>query len=711
MNKNIKIYLLCIVLSSISMLSLLPYFDYFEFNLQDKRFIEKYVTADRKNSIKGITIAAIDSRSIKKMGRYHSWSRDYFAASIDILTSYKTSVAGFDILFDHSINPAEDTLIAQSLQNSDFVILGYNFNYPDSDTFLEADSLPDPALKINSDAIIDTTFSCPAYEVLNSGSPNLHNLAAGSGYVNMEPDLDGVTRRTYLLYRYFNKLYPSLALKTCLKHLDITTKNIVLNNGRSIVLKNALLDSIRQDVTIPLAPDNSLRIHYTGPRNSCRTESFYDVINDRVSKKAFKNKIVLIGATAQGLYDLKATPVDKSLPGVEVHANVINTILTQNFITEPGKSVTAALMLFSIVFIALFFLGKIHTYYSALAVTVYTGFYIWLSFYLFNKHSILIDQFHVLTAMLTTAFFAYLIKYFIEEKDKKFIKNTLGRYVPEVVSNAMLKDSSLLKLGGERKEISMFFSDIRDFTKISEKVSPEILVKFLNIYLSKMTSIIKNNQGTLDKFMGDAIICFFGAPLPNRHAFNACKTALEIIAELDAMRPNMIDEAFKNIRIGIGINTGDVTVGNIGSMELFDYTAIGDNMNLASRLEGLNKYYGTSILISDSTLAQIKDEFITREVDTVTVKGKSKPVVLHELLCANGQTNEKTSQFNQIRAIYFEALNAYKNGDFNKAKNLYKECLTATPEDKTIQLLYTRCLQLADAPPANWNGVWSMTEK
>jgi len=712
MYKNLKTYILCIVLSSISLLTLLPYFDNFENNLEDKRFLRKYSTTDREYSINDIILVDIDNRSIKELGNYHRWKREYWTKTVDVLNRKGLNLLAFDILFDKSPASLEDSLFAQSLTNSNFSVLGFNFSEPDSEFFLYPDSIVNPDIKINTSNFSNLNFKAPTARVLDLGSDYFHNSALGSGYANMEPDADGVVRKTQLFYRYFDKLYPSLAFKICLLKLDIKPDGIVFNDGHSIILKNALTKSGRRDLTIPLTSNNELIIHYQGPAYAFRTFSFYDIMANRVGgKKSIKNKIALIGSSYRGLMDLRSTPVQQNFPGFAIHASIINTILGENYVTKPGKTTTLSLMLFSIIFISLFFLGSIKTYYSAAIVIIYAISYTWLTFYLFESKTVLLDQFHVLAAMITTSLFAYLIKFFIEEKDKRIIKNTLGKYVPEVVSNAMLKDSSKLKLGGERKEISMFFSDIRDFTKISEQVSPEILVKFLNIYLSRMTRIIKDNQGTLDKFMGDAIICFFGAPLENNHPYFACKTALEIIKELNRMRPTMIHEAFKDIHIGIGINTGDVTVGNIGSMELFDYTAIGDNMNLASRLEGLNKYYGTSILISGETQQRISANFITREIDTVNVKGRTQPVTLFELIAERSDSTENAALLEERIAIFNAGLQHYRTGNFLTAISAFESYLNKNIDDKPAKLLLDRSIKLSTDKPANWDGVWQMTDK
>lgn len=288
------------------------------------------------------------------------------------------------------------------------------------------------------------------------------------------------------------------------------------------------------------------------------------------------------------------------------------------------------------------------------------------------------------------------------------IRNTLGKYVPDVVSDMMLQDPSKFKLGGEKKYITMFYTDIRNFTAISEGMMANEVVEFLNDYLLRMTTIIKNNNGTLDKFIGDAIVCLFGTPLKSNHQYNACKTAIDMIKELHKIKGNM--GKFKDrfdLNIGIGIHTGNVTVGNIGSLELFDYTAIGDNMNLASRVESSNKFYGTNILISDETYKEVKDDFFVREIDFVVLKGKKIPITLYELLDFAENKNDENYAFVKP---FLEGLKLVRNNEFMQAKLKFNEVLTIKENDKP-SLEYLRRIEILIAKNEPWNGVWTMSEK
>ncbi|MCK4979784.1 MAG: adenylate/guanylate cyclase domain-containing protein, partial [Candidatus Delongbacteria bacterium] len=520
---------------------------------------------------------------------------------------------------------------------------------------------------------------------------------------------DGVIRKVQLLKKYRGKYYPSFALLMSMKYLGIDEKDVEFKEKQYILLKNAKIDSITKDIKIPLDQNNRMLIHYKGTWKTYRTVSFYDIMKNRIGRKIFRDNIVLIGASLRGLMDLRSTPVQRHLPGVEVHANIINTIIKSDFITEIDLVYIILIMLFLSLIVNLLVTSRLHMFFSTMFVIISSIVYYKLSFYLFNNENILIDITRPIYAIVFSFLTTYTISYYNENKSKKFIKSTLGRYVPEVVSKEMLKNPDLLKVGGVKKEITMMFSDIRGFTSYSEKTDPKTLVEFLNHYLKEMTKVVKQNQGTLDKYMGDAVICFFGAPLDCDHPHLACKSALNMHENLESMRPHIKEEIFRDIQIGIGINTDIVTVGNIGSDELFDYTAIGDGMNLASRLEGLNKYYGTKILVSGTTFEYVKDDFIVREVDLVSVKGKIKPVRIYELIdfkdgkLFNDNVKEKLE-------IYNKGLNLYREGEFAEAKNVFTE-VARKYKDKTSEMLVYRCDQMITDPPVDWNGVWKMEGK
>ncbi|MCK5760792.1 MAG: adenylate/guanylate cyclase domain-containing protein, partial [Candidatus Delongbacteria bacterium] len=498
-------------------------------------------------------------------------------------------------------------------------------------------------------------------------------------------------------------------LVMCMNYLGIEKEDVVFNDKESLILHNAQVDSVKQDIVIPLDSENKMLIHYKGTWKTYLTVPFYDIYKNRIGRKTFRNNIVLIGASLRGLMDLRSTPVQRHLPGVEVHANIINTIIKSDFISEVDQIYIILIMLLLSLIVNLLVTSRLHMFFSTMFVIISSVVYYKLSFYLFDNENILIDITRPIYAIIFSFLTTYTISYYNENKSKKLIKSTLGRYVPEVVSKEMLKNPDLLKVGGEKKEITMMFSDIRGFTSYSEKTDPKTLVEFLNHYLKEMTKVVKQNKGTLDKYMGDAVICFFGAPLDCDHPRLACKSALNMHENLESMRPHIKDEIFRDIQIGIGINTDIVTVGNIGSDELFDYTAIGDGMNLASRLEGLNKYYGTKILVSGTTFEYVKDDFIVREVDLVSVKGKVKPVRIYELIdFKDGKFF--TDDVKEKLEIYNKGLNLYRDGEFSEAKNVFTE-VAEKYRDKTSEMLVYRCEQMITDPPIDWNGVWKMEGK
>lgn len=707
MNKTkMKVLALSILISMLSMITVTKFFDRFENQFTDLKFKGRYYDKVRENSIKDIVVVDIDSRSVSKLGKYFEWPRTFLAETVKNLAKKKSKVIGFDLLFNQSRFAEDDSIFCENISNAGNVVAGYNFQAEDRYSFIYADTVN---AEINSIVNFENNgFFAESEDILDYGSRNIISSANSSGNVGITSDDDGVIRRISLFREYRGKLYPSFALVMCMNYLGIEKKDVIFNDKKSLILQNAQIDSTKQDIVIPLDSENRMLIHYRGTWKTYRTVSFYDIYKNRLGRKTFKNNIVLLGTSLRGLMDLRSTPL-QYLPGVEVHANIINTIIKNDFINEIDMVYIILIMLFLSLVVNLLVTSRLHMFFSTMFVIISSIVYYKLSFYLFNNENILIDITRPIYAIVFSFLTTYIISYYNENKSKKFIKSTLGRYVPEVVSKEMLKNPDLLKVGGMKKEITMMFSDIRGFTSYSEKTDPKSLVEFLNHYLKEMTKVVKLNQGTLDKYMGDAVICFFGAPLDCDHPKLACKSALDMLESLDNMRPHIKDEIFRDIEIGLGVNTDVVTVGNIGSDELFDYTAIGDGMNLASRLEGLNKYYGTKILVSDTTYEYVKDEFIFREVDLVSVKGKVKPVRIYELIDFKDKKVISDKVWEKLN-IYNKGLKLYRAGDFKEAKSVFAE-VAEKYKDKTSELLVYRCEQMIADPPVDWKGVWKMEGK
>ncbi|MDD3044349.1 MAG: adenylate/guanylate cyclase domain-containing protein [Candidatus Delongbacteria bacterium] len=701
--KVLKYVILSTAVSCLSLITLSPFFDRFENQIYDLRFRQKYFGVTEEGSLGSVVIADIDTRSVEKLGKYFDWPRTYFAKTVDALSNSGSALTCFDILFDKSALTQNDSVFKASLSGAGNVITGYNFEYEDRENFIYADSTGSKlfnAIPITSAA----EFVTDEFPVMNAGDGTILNSSLANGYLGMDSDEDGVIRKVHLVKKYQGAYYPSFAFVTVLKLLNAAPESIILKNGESIEFNTGMGEKL----TIPVDENNYMYISYKGPWRSFKTISIYDIMERRVGKKTFRDKPVIIGSSLRGLMDLRSTPVQKHYPGVEVHASIINTILTGDYITKTGTASVLLVMLFMIVFTSSVIFSRLNIILSTIAVFA-TGFiYYKLTGRMFFDNNQVLDTTRPLLALFFTFLTSYTIRYYIENRSKKFIKATLGKYVPEIVSKELLKNPEKFKLGGEKKEITMMFSDIRSFTSYSEKTDPKQLVEFLNIYLKRMTGVIKKNCGTLDKYMGDAVICFFGAPVDNDHPYNSCKSALEMMNELKLLKSELKEDTFKNIDIGIGVNTDIVTVGNIGSDDLFDYTAIGDGMNLASRLEGLNKYYGTHILVSGNTYEQVKEKFIFRELDEVSVKGKDRSVKIFELIGKTGE--EPDEKVKIILEKYGSALEMYKAGDFSSAGMVFNE-LSEKYSDRSSALMAERCRTMEISPVDNWKGVWKMDSK
>jgi adenylate cyclase len=311
--------------------------------------------------------------------------------------------------------------------------------------------------------------------------------------------------------------------------------------------------------------------------------------------------------------------------------------------------------------------------------------------------------------MLTIYLIITVYRYFTEEREKKKIRGAFQYYLTASVITEILKDPSKLKLGGDKKNLTVMFSDIRGFTTISEKLTPEELVRLLNEYLTVMTDIVFKYEGLLDKYIGDAIMAVFGAPLEQPdHALRGCQTALEMMAELKVLQERWAQEGRPYVDIGVGINTGDMVVGNMGSNMRFDYTVMGDHVNLSSRLEGINKEYGTHIVLSEFTYEVVKEEMFCRELDSVRVKGKKLPVKIYELICEKKDAGEHEEYIRR----FHDGMEKYKQGRWDEGIAAFESVLEILPDDPPAKLYIQRCQDLKEHPPeGEWDGVFTMTKK
>jgi adenylate cyclase len=449
-----------------------------------------------------------------------------------------------------------------------------------------------------------------------------------------------------------------------------------------------------------------VRIAYVGSSRTFLTVSFIDAYQKKIPKSVFENAIVLVGSTANDLHDFIETPFGE-MPGVEVHANAIETILQGKFINEI-PSVLSFLLILLVTFLCGFVVFYIRNTLVLLGTLLGILILVVLSTFISFQFGIILPVFYLLLAFLISTAVTLVFQYVTESKEKKFIQNTFQYYLmPEVINEIILNPKKLV-LGGEKKKLSVLFSDIRGFTTLSEKLTAEELVQLINQYLTVMSDRIMENKGLVDKYIGDAIMAFWGAPLENpSQAKDACRAALKMSAALKELNIKWQAEGLPSIGIGIGINTGEMIVGNMGSERRFNYTIMGDEVNFGSRLEGLNKAYGTECIISEETKKEIENdsEFLVRELDNVMVKGKQEPKRIYELI-----TKGKEANTDSILVLFEKGRKAYEAGQFKEALESFTRALEIGLDGPSLAFK-ERCEYLIDHAPENWNGVYEFKTK
>jgi adenylate cyclase len=585
-------------------------------------------------------------------------------------------------------------------------------------------------------------FPTPQYGEWQGNIPVIQEPSSYTASFVAHLDLDGYVRRYPLFYRSGNKLgtsfVPSLALQTYLvaQGYRADVKVEVVDQQKQITsfqIINPQTDPETVVHDLPVDTLGRLIVNYYGPSFTLPSVSAKDLFSDdekiavitheashgqeqvrlkieHVDKKEFfKNKMAVLGVTAVGLYDLRNTPVAANYPGPEIHLTMMANLFEGKFLRHFNKEATILPLSILVLGICLSFLlswagalGSVVSFSTALAL------HFFVDRYLFEKHQIMYSSFFILLEITTLHFTVFMYKYFSEERKKNALKKTFSKYVSPAVVDELLKNEENLKLGGKKQELSVFFSDVRGFTEFSERMDPEELSKFLNEYLTPMTELVFNNKGTLDKYMGDGLMAFFGAPVPfEDHAYAACKCALQSLEELKILQDTFEKRGWPKIDIGIGINTGTMSVGNMGSKIVQSYTVIGDAVNLASRLEGTTKEYGARILVSEFTYEKVKSRFVFREVDRVRVKGKKEPVRAYELL-SEVSSNDSVIWLERYR----EAYQVYHRKDFKTAHEMFLKLEQLYPKDKLIQVYRDRCRDFLAAPPdSTWDGVYDRRTK
>lgn len=674
-----------------------------------------------------VVIVDIDEKSLQQLGRW-PWSRLIVAEMVEQLTAAGAAVVAFDVIFSEpEVNPVQQVLqrvgqqqlsaqtsselqkvapfldadqrFASSLQNKE-VVLGFLFQQDQ----VAVGQLPATYVELDSPVGRSSVSSFVGY-VANTAV--LQQQSPGTGFINSSPDPDGFIRKAALLIRYQDKIYPSLALETArlyalAQQLKVETAALQqINTVVGVTVGNTLVTTdLYGRVLIP----------YRGAAKSFPYVSAVDVVKGEVDKTLFKDAVVFVGTSAVGHADLRSTPVGMQYPGVEVHANVFEGLLYPQLIHSQPDWAEALVFLFlvsmgvlmSLVFPALGPIALATTGAGLLILTVAANLYSWQVL----KLDLPLTSSLLLILALTLLNLIY--GFFSASQQKAKIKSIFDQYVPPAHIEEMLNHPDSLSLDGKRKAMSVLFSDIRGFTSLSEKLTATELKSLLNRYFSPITKTIFEHQGTIDKYVGDMVMAFWNAPLDVKdHALLAVKSGFSMLKITDELSQSFVAEGLPAIDIGVGINTGEMNVGDMGSVYRRAYTVLGDAVNLASRLESLTKYYGVRFLVSQSTAQQCQGVRF-RSVDKVRVKGKTEAVTLYEPIDPDLLTRPDVvvalQQHEQAIALYLQQ-------NWNEAKLLWTK-LQQQKDHKLYALYLERLDQYLQHPPgAEWDGVYTHADK
>jgi adenylate cyclase len=694
----------------------------------DMELRAQVLTHPKQLSNSPIVIVDVDDASLNKEGRW-PWPRAKLGKLVDELQAAGAVVIAFDMIFpQEELNIVDEISKEISKENLDTINLDntlqkikpyfnndarFSNSMSDGDIVIGISFLnhlvktgivPDPILKLTTSAqknlgIIEMSGVEGVNSVVASGIKN-------AGFINVFPDGDGIIRRVPLLLRYEDGLYPSLALEAVRVYLLTQIKLVTAEYGDSERIEGVQLN----DYVIPTDSSGQVIIPFIGKGFTFPYFSATDVLNKKIPHDALAGKIVFIGTSATGLGDLKATAVQNPYPGVEVHATVAEGILKKNFPFRPawafGAEVFVIVFLGTILILVCPYLGP---RVLSLLIFVIPITLMLLNNYMREKTGFLSPAFIPMAMAVGIALLNLIYGYLFETRRREHIKEMFGQYVPEKHIDEMLKSKNNYSLYGESREMTVLFADIRNFTAISEPMTAAQLKEYLNAYLSPMTEVIFKYQGTIDKYVGDLIMAFWGAPLMDKkHAQHAISAALSMQNEVIKLNKMFVEQNVPPLQIGIGLNTGLMSVGDMGSKFRRNYTVLGDAVNLGSRVESLTKYYGVKIIATEDTI-QHQDRFFFRLLDRVRVKGKDHGVSIYEVI---SKKTEVDKELKKEVALHEEALHFYFQQKWATAEELFNELNQRYPDKKLYRLYLDRIAEfLRSPPPQDWDGIYTLLNK
>lgn len=672
--------------------------------------------SDPRKAGKDIVLVAVDDASMEAYGRW-PWPRDRHGYVVNFLKRAGATAIVFDIILSEPDSGDEqfDEVFAEEMRAAGNVYLPCLLEGGAETPVSSAVPHPDvtAALPPNVATTVRESASpapAPSFAAIRLPAPRLVEAAHGVGHINLTPDVDGTTRRLPLVTKVAGQ--PVLQLAARVAADVLRTDQITLGSDRLQI----------GSATIPLTNTGDMLIDWHGdledrtfPMYSMGAvlRSFTDLQAGKrplLDPSLFKDKIVFIAATAAGTYDLRVTPLSPISPGVLIHMSALDNILRNQYL-RPALPWTNGLVVLILCLATawIFMVMSGHTAKLLLIAGMAAGYY-GLAVHAFTSHGLWLDLALPLGALGITFASAATVEYLTEGRQRRQLRAAFDKYMAPDVVDEIMKNPEQIRLGGEKKELTVLFSDVAGFTSISEKLDPEALVILLNKYLSAMTDIILKHRGNVNKYLGDGIMAIFGAPRGEpHHASLACFAALDSQTELAKLREEWKREGYPEMSARIGINSGPLVVGNMGSQKRLEYTVMGDSVNLASRLEGANKYYDTLILLGPRTYELARQDIEAREVDLMRVKGKHEPVVVYELLARKGAL---PSHKQLVVGTYLEGLRAYKNRDFKLAVTKFEAALQLDPKDGPTRVYLARAQEfLANPPAADWDGVYELKSK
>jgi adenylate cyclase len=720
----------------------LPFIDRFEAIIYDTRLrLTMPQTTDPR-----IVILDIDERSLAEReqggeGRW-PWPRDRMALLMDkLFDKYEVAVVGFDIVFaerDESsgirvlerlserelreVQPFQSVLkqLKPQLEYDDIfarkiegrrVVMGYILLAEETQTQQKKGTLPAPILTAKD--FHGRNVKTTSWGGYTANLDVLQKAAASSGHFNSRTDDDGIIRRVPMLAEHLGAYYEPLSLAMVRVLVGAPPVKPIMpgvpfgSKKSQPDLEWLQVGSLR----IPLDDEACALVPYRGRKGSFKYFSVVDVMNERVDAAELTGKIILVGTTAPGLLDLRATPVDPVYPGVEVHANMISGILDQDIKQRPAYVLGAEFLLLLASGLAMALaLPLLNPLTSTLATLLVLVVVLATNVLVFQHGDLVLPLASGLVMILVLFILNMMYGFFIEARGMRQITSLFGQYVPPELVDEMARNPERFNMAPRAEELSVLFSDVRGFTTISEALTPEDLSHYINEYLTNMSLVIREkHRGTLDKYIGDAIMAFWGAPVADtQHARNAVLAALGMQSEAKALNEKFKARGWPTFKIGIGVNSGVMRVGDMGSKIRKAYTVMGDAVNIASRLEGITKQYGADIIVGEGTRKLITG-FVLREVDRVRVKGKDEPVIIYQPLGLEGQVEQ--AKLNEIK-LWNQALKLYRGQDWDMAELQMLNLQKASDDGELYGVFIERIAHFrANPPEADWNGAWTFETK